>query len=580
MAQFSYKNFTETDFETIKDSLKNHLKSQDIFKDFDFDGAAINVLLNLLAYNTQYNAYYLNMNAGEKFISHAQKRESVVGLANNLGYVPRSASSPITHVSFDIIPDEGFTDLITIPRNTKFTTVIDGVTYFFLTTEATVHQYDEDTERYHVTELELREGRFFTHRYVKTLGEKFYEIPNKNVDISRLKVYVKDNEFAPDNSKVEYVPYGTIVDVSADSNVYYVQEVDNNKFQIYFGDGVLGKTPIEGNQIIIEYYVTSGAAANGANLFTLDDEFTGLSDIENLTATRASFGADIESTEEVRVNASNNYSTQNRAVVAKDYEYIIKRLIPEISDVSVWGGENAVPKQYGKVFISAIKENSQSLTVIEQETILRELQNNYSVLAITPEFSQTNIVNLILDVLVIKKSSADIGNLELRSLITNALKDNVVNELSKFNANVYESRVEEVVNDSSNQIASNRTRFRMYYNLVEKILINTTNKIVFPTSIQAGSIVSNNFTFSGQTECVIKDNADGTMDIVKGTDIILENAFTVNYTTGEIKQNVTSLLFNLAQLNVRIIASPLNIDVNLTANNIARVNDSDIIVTI
>lgn len=577
MAEFSYKNFSETDFEAIKESLKTHLKSQDVFKDYDFEGSAISVLLNLLAYNTQYNAYYLNMMASEKFINHAQKRENVVGLANNLGYIPKSAISATAYPSFDVVPNEGFTDNIVIPKDVKFTTSIDGITYQFLTTETSTYQLNQETNRYNVTNLEIKEGRKFIHRYVVDSATKFYRIPNKNVDLTRLSVKVSETVGAP--TQTQFLYYSNVLDVDSTTPVYYIQEAYNQEFELYFGDGVLGKRLEVGNEIIIEYYVTSGASANGATEFILSDEFTGLETIENLITEKASNGFNIESVESVRLSATKSYQNQNRAVTVADYKQIIKNILPIIADISVWGGEDATPKQYGKVFISGIREDGRDLTISDKNDIIRELTRNYSILSIIPEVVDVENINLKMDIVIRKDPLSTKQLSQIRSLINENLRTNFFPLINRFNANIYKSTTQTIINASDSSVISNTLSFSMYYDLYNKIITDKITKIYFPFSIKEGSVMSSTFTFNNILNCALKD-VGGVVSIYRNGDIIVNNIMSVNYDTGTFTINTPATIFDLANnQNLKLMVSPESEDILLMGSYVSNLKDEDISIT-
>lgn len=578
MAEQIYKNFTETDFEQIKESLKDHLKSQDTFKDYNFDGSAINVLLNLLAYNTQYNAYYLNMMASEKFLNSAQKRESVVGSANNIGYIPRSPKSSVTYLSFDIVPNTGYNDAITIPKDTKFTTQIDGTTYNFLTTESLTLAKNSISGLYEVRELEAKEGRKFTHKFLYDGSTKYFKLPNGSIDTSRIVVKVKPNQYSTDENSREYSYYNSILNLDSESEVYFIQEVENKKYEIYFGDGILGKALSPNNQIVVEYYVTSGVLPNGATTFTLADEFTGLESISNLTATRASFGADIESTDSVRNSAKISRQAQDRTVIPSDYISVVRALIPTLTSLSVWGGEDATPKVYGKVFLSGIKENFLNLTPLEKRQALSKLSNEYSVLGITPEFVDAKLFNLEINSLIDIDIRSQKSQQQFRADITSKIISDLIPQLQKFQTNIYESRVEEVINSVDKYILSNKTYFRQYAALNEQIQTRRIGGIYYPVGIKQNSIESNDFTYNNVVSRLIDNGESVDLVSIDGS-LVKSNVFTINHSTGFIKENYTGLLYDLGQSGCILYARPLANDIKLLTNFILRLNQSDIKIT-
>lgn len=583
--QFSYKNFSETDIDLIKESLKSHLKNQDEFKDFNFEGSAINVLMNLLAYNTQYNAYYVNMLASESFISHAQKRESVVGLANNLGYVPRSRRPSTAVLSFEITPDSGYTNPITLPKDAKFTAEIDGVSYPFLTTSAAVASINTNGV-YVFADIEIKQGRKFTHRYVVDESTKFFALPNKGVDTERISVKVHSTPNSIDY--VEYQKFTNLTQLTDLSVVFFVQETYNQQHEIYFGDNVLGVAPAIGNEIVIEYYISDGALANNATVFSLDEEVTGVSSIEFTEIVQSLGGAEIESTDSVRLAASSNYVSQNRAVTVNDYDTIIRKLYPDIVNISVWGGDTATPKQYGKVFISVLRENNQFVTERVKQNILTEIRSNYSVLAVVHEIVDPVRLYLELDISAFydtaKLTNTSIG--QISNDIAVAVSNYASTELSKFNAKYLESRVLPIIDNSSVAIESSGVDVRFYFKFSDIISYNNPNTITFAQAIQVGSVITSELTYGGVPNCIIIDNngilavyqfnnTNGKYDI-----LINSNIGTVNYASGTLSytsNDVTVVeIFRTSTVDIKVYAKPSMNDVIGKNDTILLLNQSDV----
>lgn len=578
----AYKNFTETDFEEIKNSLKTYLRNQDTLKDFDFEGAAINVLLNLLAYNTQYNAYYLNMMASEKFISHAQKRESVVGLANNIGYVPRSRKSSTAIVSFTVTPDGGFTDPITLPKDLTFTSTIDGITYDFLTTTTHVATISGDG-KYYFTDIELKQGRKFTHKYLVDQNTKFYTLPNIGIDTDRLTVTLKSSPLA--SSGDVFTKFDNFTQLTDTSQVFFVQETYNQLYEIYFGDGVVGIAPQPGNQIVVDYYVCSGDESNGARTFVLDDEVSGIDSIEFTEITAAYGGADIEGIESVRLSAPSNYVTQNRAVVAADYETIIKRIAPDVAFVNVWGGEDANPPQYGKVFISVMGEGGVIVTQTVKDQIKNELRQFYTIMSIFPEIIDPKRLYIELG-LTVKYNSNTMHTTvsQIQSAVMSYIGTYTNTELSKFGATFRESKFISGIDDSSSDIISSNINTRLYYNISDFI---TTSTISFNQAIATGSIDSTEFTYNGFTNCKFDDNV-GSLSIVRfnnqtnSNDVIHSSVGTVDYTTGTIvytEPNTSFFSIYTATNNeIKIYAKTSDVDIEGVNNTVLLINNQDVTV--
>lgn len=565
-----YKNFTETDFEKIKESLKTYLQSQDTLKDYNFDGAALSMLLNVLAYNTQYNAYYGNMLASEKFLNRAQKRKSVVELANNYGYVPYSAKSAKSYLSFDIEVPSGFSSAIIIPKNTKFVSSVDDIQYSFYTTTTSI--VAPINGEYSVSNIEVAEGRHFTHKFNVDGTSKFYTIPNKNVDMDRLTVYVKSSSGIDDSLAEEYSFYENISDVTNKSTVYFTQETDSGKYEIYFGDGVLGKSLAVGNQIVIDYYICSGSSANFISDFGYDDVISNIINIRNISATTSFGGAEQESIESIKISTKKSYRSQNRAVVADDFLDKIRNIVPNIKDVMVWGGEDETPKQYGKVFYSAIFDDFSSISKSQDIQIKKQLKDNYMVKGITPEFVTPSYSNIIFNTKVkVIPSTANTSGL-IKSDILTSIVDYGTN-LNKFGASLYESIIEGTINTSNKNIISNTTRFQLYVNTNENLPTPTVSKIQYPVDIVPSSFYSSDFIYQGTIY-----NLYG----VDGGAVYLKNKSTnIDTQIGSINGSVLYLtasetLYNMISDNVKLYATPVDTDIIVTKNNIIRLLAEDV----
>lgn len=495
-----FKNFTETDFEKIKDSLKTYLKSQDKLKDYNFEGSALTTLLNILAYNTQYNAYYGNMLASEKFINRAQKRKSITELANNYGYVPYSAKSARAHLSFDVEPVSGYTGKIVIPKNTKFTASVNDITYSFLTTEEYVSTNNK------VSNLEVAEGKYFQHKFLVDSVTKFYQIPNKNVDISRLKVLVKQSSSDADNLAEEYFYFDSITEATPESKIYYIQESEESKHEVYFGDNVLGKSPNVGNEIVIQYYTCSGVDANNIREFSLDEEISNVDSIRNLDATTSIGGKNQESIDSIRFTSKQRYKSQNRAVIDTDFYDKLKSIIPDLVDISVWGGEDNIPKQYGKVFYTGIFSDFTTLSVSQDTMVRKELMKSYMVKGITPEFVRPKFSNIKFNISVKRIPNSSDSQQVIESDIKTKVQQFYGNILNKFDAEIYESLFEGFVNSTNKNILASTLDIVLYKNLQDELTTATTNMVEFPVVMQDNSFFSETFTYGVQNYKLVSTN--------------------------------------------------------------------------
>jgi hypothetical protein len=577
------KQYSELDIQKIKESLKTFLKSQDQFKDYDFDGSAMSVLLNLLSYNNQYMAYYLNMLASEKFIATAQKRESVVGVANNFGYVPFSRKSSTAYLSFDITPDADYELNITIPKNFKFITTIDGTTYNFLTTQATTITPVDG--KYSVTDLEVKEGKFFTHRFVYNASNRFLEIPNKNIDTNRITVWVKESVSSA--TAVEYVQSKTIIDVDGSSEIYYIQEGRSGFYQIYFGDGVLGKALTSGNQVIVDYYITEGSTVNGAREFTVSDDTTGMDSITFTNITPASGGAMQESEDSVRIAATTSYQAQERAVLERDFEAAIKRIYPIAKEVSAVGGEKVTPRQYGKIFISIIKDDFGLIPQKDKDAIIVELNKNWMGLTAIPEIVDPNIIRLSVNT-VIKYNNQKVSEATVKTKAIDAIKEFAQTSLNSFKYTLRKSKFEAMIDNTDENIYSNTSDIRLYIDTNDSILYTGANSISFEQAIARESLGSSAFTYQGVQNCQFYDfNGDGKASIYTKSPLnefvlVRKDAMTINYDTGIISytDDVYSM-YKLALENldgVKIYIKSISDDIKAFNNTVFYLKDEDITV--
>ena len=380
---------TDLDFDTIKTNLKTYLKGQSEFTDYDFEGSGLSVLLDTLAYNTHYNAFMANMLANEMFLDTAVKRNSVVSHSKTMGYTPVSGRAPTATV--DVTVNDANSASLTLYAGHVFTTTAGGVSYQFVNIADTTIQA---ADTYTFSGLKLYEGTWTETKYtvnVSDVDQKFI-IVNDNVDIATLLVTVENS--SSDSTTATYTKATSLVDIISTTTAFFSQETTNGNWEIYFGDGVLGKALIDGNIISLKYVVTNKDAANGATTFTSSTAIGTFTDITIATTNAASGGADAENIGSIQHNAPFNYAAQNRAVTANDYKAIIPKLYSNISSITVWGGEYADPAVYGKVFIS-IKTPSGSNLTAKTKASIKTLLADYTVASITPEFVDPITIKII-----------------------------------------------------------------------------------------------------------------------------------------------------------------------------------------
>jgi len=423
---------TDLDFNEIKTNLRKFLQSQDTLKDYNYEGSALSTLLDILAYNTQYNAYYLNMVANEMFLDSAIQRSSVVSHAKLLGYVPRSAAAPSAkvNVQFNQVTDSS----LTLPKFTTFLSeAIDGVNYKFVTvTDATVNTSDNTATFSNVT---IKQGEPVSLRFnynSATNASSIFELPDTNIDTSSITVSVQQS------SSNSYTQVYTLADdfMSLDnsSTVYFLQEAVNGYYQIYFGDGVLGKSLSDGNIVTVSYIITKGTSSYGANSFVLMDSISGYSNTVVTPVQSATQGSEKETVESIKYTAPKAYAAQGRAVTKEDYIYLIQNnsgIFP-IDAVNVWGGEENDPPVYGTVFVAIKPAGGYTLTNAQKNIIEEEIIKPISVLTVKPK-----IVDVDYNYLVI--NSNVLYDPKLTTLTSSQLENNILDAIKVFSTDTLNS---------------------------------------------------------------------------------------------------------------------------------------------
>jgi hypothetical protein len=374
----------ELDFETIKENLKLFLKQQDQFLDVNFDASGINILLDVLAYNTYYNATYLNLAATENFLATAQRRNSVVNLARSLNYTPRSRSSAKIYGTITLTATGSPTN-VELPTYTRFEGTVDGTTYAFVTPEP-VTLFNTTGSTYQETEVELVQGRFASERYVVDLNnpDQRFLINNSNVDTSTIRVRIQTS--ASDTTTRVFFNPDNVVEVTGTTLAYFLEEVEDGKFELIFGDNVVGRALDAGNIVYIDYIVSDGADANGISNLTLVSTVSGVTNATWVADDPAAGGEERESIERVRFNAPKFYTAQNRTVTAEDYLALVLRQ-PNVGSAAVWGGEDNDPPQYGRVFIAIRPTTGTALTQFEKTAIIDTVIKPKKILTVQTEIN-------------------------------------------------------------------------------------------------------------------------------------------------------------------------------------------------
>ena len=549
MARAHRLDISELDFENIKGSLKRFLSNQNEFKDYDFEGSSMAILLDLLAYNTHYLAYNANFVANEMFMDTAQLRSSVASLAKLVGYTPNSARAPIADLKLVINDGTGAT--ITIPAGTKFSSAIDGLTYTFVSiADKTVQPVDGV---YTCQSLEVYEGTYVSYNYTfdsSDIDQRFL-IPSDRADSTTIKVAVQNS--ASDTTSNTYTKATSITELDGTSKVFFLQEAEDGQFEIYFGDGVIGKALDDGNIITISYVVTNKTEANGATTFSLSGSISGFNDITLTVNSSAQGGGEPEALQSIKTNASSFYSAQDRAVTTEDYKTKVKQLYANTQSVSAWGGEDAETPFYGRVYISILPTSGSNLTDSTKDRIVKNLKK-YSVASVTPVIIDPETTDIVLTSTVKfdEKTTTKVGD---------TIKSNVITTITNYNANTLQSfdtmfrhsKLTGLIDDTDDSILSNITTVQLRKSFTPTIGSSTKYSINFANALynphsghntsSGGILSSTGFKIDGNTTDVffLDDDGNGNVRRYKMDGSVRSYANstqgTINYTTGLVEVN-------------------------------------------
>lgn len=579
----SYLQVTELDFEDIRSNLKSYLSTQSQFQDYDFEGSAMAVLLDVLSYNTHYNAFYINMLANEMFLDTAQQRDSVVSHAKLVGYTPVSAIGASANVTVTFTGVANTTAQFTIPKNSKFTTTIDDIQYTYVTPVAYTVTNSSNTFSRAIT---IREGLPLTHRFtVSDANPVRYILPNENVDTSSIAVSVQES--ASDTTTTEFVRATNVTQVFSTSPVFFIEEAYDGKYEVLFGSGSLGKSLKNGNIVIVEYLVSNGDATNGATTFSIDD-FSGITESYTSasvsTNTNAIGGRNPETVESIRFNAPRFYQTQNRAVVDNDYQRILTAENSDLQSVVAFGGELASPPVYGKVYI-AVKPFGEQFATETRKQQLRESLLNRVPLAIDPVFIDADYTYIVPQITTYYNSSqttASTGAIE--SAVLSAITSFSTNNLERFGNRLRYSRfVRALDNLSVGSINNNdatikiQKRFVPNTNLAEKVTLNFNN------ALRAGTLDSTQFTQNGFVS-FIDDDGNGNVRIYRYNEskekvFLNASAGTIDYANGTVTINAFKPSAYVG-IEIKVTATPERSDVTPVREQILIMEANDATVTL
>ena len=592
---------TQLDFDTIKGNLKTYMKGQSEFTDYDFEGSGLNVLLDVLAYNTHYNAFMANMAANEMFLDTAVKRNSVTSHAKALGYTPTSTKAPVAYV--DVTVNNANTASVTMNAGHAFNTTISGTTYQFVNTTARILQPTAGIYVY--SNIPIYEGTWVTTKFTKDVNDadQKFIIPNNNVDISTLSVTVQTS--ASDTTLTTFTKANNLVEVKSTTNAFFIQETVDSEWEVYFGDGVVGSALIDANIVILSYVVTNGTQANGANTFTSATAISGFADITVATQTAAADGSAQEGIDAIKFNAPFSYAAQNRTVTAADYKAVIPQLYANVKALAVWGGEYASPAVYGKVFISILPKTGTTLTSATKSSIVTLLQD-YNVVSVTPELVDLETTKVVPTVNFKYDANATAKSKEsLATLITTAITNFSTTTLEQFEEVFRYSPFTTIIDEADPAILSNITNikisktFKPTLATALKYTISFSNALFNPHSghlantsgvLPGGILSSTGFTITGSSETYyLEDDGEGAVNayyISGAAKIYLTTGAvgTIDYTTGDVvltKINIATVgqVDGADSTYIRITVQPASNDVVPVRNQILQIDTTNLTVT-
>lgn len=586
------------DFQAQKNTLKSYLKSQDRFKDYDFDGSNMSVLLDLLSYNTYMNAFYLNMVGSEMFLDTAQLRDSVVSHAKELNYVPSSFKSSQVTASIRILSSNPARRSIVIPKGTSFTSRIGDRSFTFSTSENVVvgdSTYDAILERrtFQADNVVLYEGNYVVDTYAYTTQRPTrFILQNKNVDISSLTVTVIEDGGATVQT---YLRAPSLFNLTSESKVFFVQGAENETYEIVFGDGVVGRPPKDNSVISIEYRVCNGELSNGCRGFTSDGAIDGEVDVVVVAEGAATGGTVAESIESIRFNAPRHFATQERAVTTDDYETLMKLNFPEVNVVTAYGGEEVDPPQFGKVFVAVDLKDLDGLPDVKRDQYYRFLKPRSPVsidpVIVSPDYTYIYVESLIkYNVNVTSLNPDDVRTLAISSIIEFANQN-----LNDFNKTLRYSRLVQAIDATHPSIVSNETIAKAIKYLTpitgapQSLVINfgiplevKSPDVEVNPATDNHAIESSPFIYNG-IPAYLEDDGMGVMRVI-GTPsgqhtVIVPNVGTVDYETGLVTiSNLT--IDSYSDSVLKVYATSKSKDITSSKGTILNILDTDTNVTV
>ena len=577
-----YTQLNNLDFNNIKNALKDYMRAQSDFTDYDFEGSALSQLIDVLAYNTYYTAFNTNMVVNELFLDSATLRDNVVALAKQLGYSPKSVTSPTAKLDFDITFTGGSIPASVIFKaGTGFVTNYDNTLYRYVLKEDAKAEVANGVASF---SKDFFEGSLVTTRTEvnSVLKSQRFKIQNPAADLSTLVIKVYQS---PTSSAFqEYKRADSILDIGSDDEVYFISEIEDEQYEIFFGDGVLGKKLADGETIEMSYVVTSGPSSNGAKSFT----FNGRIQDENLvpitvpftvsigSVVKSSGGADIESIDKIKYNAPKFYASQNRAVTVNDFKAIVRNIYPSISDIIVFGGEDQVPPAYGKVFIAIKPTEANTLSSFTKNDLTEQLKK-YTVASIRPEFVDPSILYVeMTSKIYFDGTKTNLLPAQVAAEVSTAIQEYLkTSQTEKFNGKFRYSKFIGVIDNSNRAINSNDTDITLRKDFYAQINSSSYYEICYqnefledcddPVVSSTGMTVFEHPTYTSYLEDRNGKIVLYRLDSLTGEKILLNDSVgDIDYVNGEIKlYDFTILKGSFSDNRIELRVKPANKDIEV-----------------
>lgn len=589
MAANTAVSLTTLDFDELKSNLKSYLRTQNRFQDVDFEGSNINVLLDVLSYNTYLNSFYTNMIGSEMFLDTAQRRESIISHAKSLNYVPRSFRSASAAVDLVITPTTT-ANTVVLSKGTSFTSKVGANTFTFTVPETRILTSTNNT--FVAANVTIFEGSYITDTFVvdESIQNQKFILSSELIDTDSIAVEVLEDS---GTTAINYTVGTSLFGLVGTSQVCFLQSSVNERYEILFGTGIIGRRPQNGAIVNVSYRVSAGELGNGARSFTIDSTIDGHSNVVVSVARTSSGGSINEDIESIRFNAPRYFQTQERAVTVSDYKALLFSRFPEITAVSVFGGENASPPRYGKVFVSVDVVDADGVPDFKKNEYLQYIRERCSLsldpVFIDPQFLYIRVgANVRYNALVTTFTQQDI-----EALVKSAVLDYSNRTLNDFDVTIRSSKVSQAIDQADSSILSNDLILSPYILIAPTTGMSFRRELLFGNSLRRRTlstspslaaeqaVFSSTFTYRGTERSRLLDNGLGALQVVYITStsivVLQENVGTVNYNTGSI--NLTNFTVDAYDGNgIKIFIRPLTGDIEAVNNLVMRIDPADIII--